>query len=103
MEYYFLLRRERADMPRSIAAFYRKFLDPVVQTYREFGVAATYRPVNDIVTQDGRKISGTGAAGMEGMNVLVGNFIVDFNYEAMARCLRVIRREVPRQGPQDHV
>ena len=84
-----ILRRDRADVPRSIAAFYRKFLDPVVQTYREFGVAASYRPVNDIVTQDGRKISGTGAAEIEGMIVLVGNFIVDFDYASMARCLRV--------------
>jgi lipoate---protein ligase len=84
-----ILRRDRPDVPRSIAAFYRKFLDPVVQTYREFGVAASYRPVNDIVTQAGRKISGTGAAEIEGMIVLVGNFIVDFDYDAMAHCLKV--------------
>ncbi len=84
-----ILRRSRPDVPQNVAGFYRKFLGPVVDTYYEFGVAAHYRPVNDIVTRDGRKISGTGAAEIEDMVVLVGNFIVDFNYDVMVRCLRV--------------
>ncbi len=84
-----ILRRDRPGVPENIAAFYAKYLGPVVQTYRDFGVDAQYRPVNDIVTADGRKISGTGAAEIEDTVVLVGNFIVDFNYETMVRCLRV--------------
>lgn len=84
-----ILRRERPEVPQNIAAFYRQYLGPVVDTYRDVGVDAQYRPVNDIVTAAGRKISGTGAAEIEGMVVLVGNFIVDFDYETMVRCLRV--------------
>jgi lipoate-protein ligase A len=86
--YQLVLRRDQASVPAGKAGFYQKFLEPVVATYREFGVAANYRPVNDIVA-NGRKISGNGAAEIEGMVVLVGNFILDFNYEMMARVLRV--------------
>jgi lipoate-protein ligase A len=52
-------------------------------------VPAEYRPVNDILTEQGRKISGTGAAQIDDMMVLVGNFIQDFDYETMSKCLRV--------------
>jgi lipoate-protein ligase A len=44
--------------------------------------------VNDIIT-NGRKISGTGAAQIDDMLILVGNFIQDFNYDMMSKCLRV--------------
>jgi lipoate-protein ligase A len=83
-----ILRHDRPGVPANIAAFYQKFLQPVIDTFRQFGVPAEYKPVNDIVT-NGRKISGTGAAQIEDMLILVGNFIQDFNYEMMSRCLRV--------------
>jgi lipoate---protein ligase len=83
-----IVRRDRPEVPNRIADFYRIFLEPVVETFRRFGVPAEYRPVNDIVT-NGRKISGTGAAQIGSMFVLVGNFIQDFNYELMSRVLRV--------------
>jgi lipoate-protein ligase A len=83
-----ILRSDRPGVPANIAEFYKKFLQPVIDTFRQFGVPAMYKPVNDIVT-DGRKISGTGAAQVEDMLILVGNFIQDFNYEMMSKCLRV--------------
>ena len=69
-------------------AFYRKFLEAPIQAYRALGIPAEYREVNDIVAND-RKVSGTGAAEMGDYYVLVGNLIVDFDYEMMARVLRV--------------
>ncbi len=69
--------------------FYRRFLAPVVGTYRDLGVETSFKPVNDIVTAEGRKISGNGAAEMGDYLVLVGNLIVDFDYETMVRVLRV--------------
>jgi lipoate-protein ligase A len=69
--------------------FYQRLLQPVADTYTELGVPATYRPVNDLVTKEGRKISGNGAATMGDYFVLVGNLIADFNYEVMTRVLRV--------------
>jgi lipoate---protein ligase len=71
------------------AAFYRRMLQPVAETYCDLGVPAQYRPVNDIVTDDGRKISGTGAATIGDHVVLVGNLIADFDYRTTARVLRV--------------
>ncbi len=86
--YQLVIRSDHPSVPASKAAFYEKFLRPVVETYREFGVAADYKPVNDIIA-NGRKVSGNGAAEIEGMMVLVGNFIIDFNYEMMSKILRV--------------
>ena len=83
-----IIRKDNPQVPAVIADFYRKFLQPIIETYRQFGVPAEYKPVNDIIT-DGRKISGTGAAQIEDMLILVGNFIQDFNYEMMTKCLRV--------------
>jgi lipoate-protein ligase A len=74
--------------PHGKEAFYRKFLQPVVDAYRGLGIAAHYRPVNDIVA-GGRKISGNGAAEIEGYLILVGNLILDFNYDMMAQVLKV--------------
>jgi lipoate-protein ligase A len=86
--YQLILRKDRPDVPVNKAQFFEKFLQPVVQTYRSFGVPAEYRPVNDILS-NGRKVSGTGAAEIGESVVLVGNFLLDFNYEMMAKVLRV--------------
>ncbi len=69
--------------------FYQRLLAPVVDSYRELGVEASYRQVNDIITTEGRKISGNGAAEIGDYLVLVGNLIADFDYETMVRVLRV--------------
>ena len=70
-------------------AFYQRMLQPVAEAYGDLGVSARYRPVNDIVTDDGRKISGTGAATIGDYVVLVGNLIADFDYETTSRVLCV--------------
>jgi len=83
-----IIHEDHPGVPANIADFYNKFLQPVIDTFRKFGVPAEYKPVNDIITS-GRKISGTGAAQVEDMLILVGNFIQDFNYDMMSKCLRV--------------
>lgn len=83
-----IIREDHPGVPANIAAFYKKFLQPVIDTFIVFGVPAEYKPVNDIITS-GRKISGTGAAQIDDMLILVGNFIQDFNYDMMSKCLRV--------------
>jgi lipoate---protein ligase len=74
--------------PQHADQLYRMFIEPVVRTYREMGIAATYRPVNDIHVE-GRKIGGTGAASIGGATVLVGSFMLDFDTAMMAKCLKV--------------
>lgn len=83
-----VIKQTHRGVPLTIADFYREFLQPVIETYRHFGIPAEYKPINDITTK-GRKISGTGAAQIENMLILVGNFIQDFDYEMMSKCLRV--------------
>jgi lipoate---protein ligase len=83
-----VLHKDRSEVPAHVADFYKKFLQPVIDTFRQFGVPAEYKPVNDIIT-NGRKISGTGAAQIEDSIVLVGNFLQDFNYEMMSKVIRV--------------
>jgi lipoate-protein ligase A len=83
-----IVDKNRKEVPSTVAGFYEKFLQPVIDTFRDFGVPAEYKPVNDIIA-NGRKISGTGAAQIDDMWVLVGNFIQDFNFEMMSKVLRV--------------
>ena len=71
------------------STFYQRLLEPVAQCYNDLGVPARYRPVNDVVTAEGRKIAGTGAAEIGDCIVLVGNLIADFDYQTMVRVLRV--------------
>ena len=86
--YQLVLQRQNPLVPASKEVFYRRFLEPVVAVYRHLGIAAAYKPVNDVVV-GGRKISGNGAADIAESVVLVGNLIIDFNYEMMSRVLRV--------------
>jgi lipoate-protein ligase A len=83
-----VLRPDNPAIPASREAFYRKFLQPVVAAYRQLGIAAEYKPVNDVIVGT-RKISGTGVGEIGPSVVFVGNLIVDFNHAMMARVLKV--------------
>ena len=71
------------------AELYRRMLSPIVNAYADLGVSTKYRPVNDVITADGRKISGTGAAEIADSIVVVGNLIEDFDYATMSKVLNV--------------
>jgi lipoate-protein ligase A len=86
--YQLVIHKDNPLAPKDKIAFYQKFLQPPIDTYREIGIPAEYKPVNDIITQK-RKISGNGAAEIGEYLILVGNLILDFNYEMMSRVLRV--------------
>jgi lipoate-protein ligase A len=87
--YQVVLHRDHPLAQGDKSAFYRRLLEPVAQCYEDLGVGARYRPVNDIVTAEGRKIAGTGAATIGDYVILVGNLIADFDYDTMVRVLRV--------------
>ncbi|MBW2284780.1 MAG: lipoate--protein ligase family protein [Deltaproteobacteria bacterium] len=86
--YQVILRRDNPLVTQNKLAFYRTFLEPVVRTYRKIGIPALYKPVNDVIAGT-RKISGTGVAEIGGCVVFVGNLILDFDYDMMARVLKV--------------
>jgi lipoate-protein ligase A len=87
--YQLVLHRDNPLATAEKGEFYRKFLAPVVQTYSDLGVQTQFKPVNDIFTLEGRKISGNGAAEIGDSLILVGNLISDFDYETMVRVLKV--------------
>lgn len=76
-----------AVLPRK-DAFYRKFLNPIINVYRRIGIPAEYKPVNDVVVRS-RKISGTGVGEIGECIAFVGNIIFDFDYQMMSRILKV--------------
>jgi lipoate---protein ligase len=82
-----VIHKDNPLVPAGKEAFYRKFLQPPIEAYRALGIPAQYKPVNDIVARD-RKVSGTGVGEIEDYIIFVGNLIVDFDYETMARVLK---------------
>ncbi|MFX0094043.1 MAG: biotin/lipoate A/B protein ligase family protein, partial [Candidatus Hodarchaeota archaeon] len=87
--YQFMTYSGTDQIPLQVGSYYEFLLKPVVQTYRELGVEARYAPVNDIVTLNQQKISGNGAGVIEKVQILTGNIIFEFDFEKMARILKV--------------
>lgn len=83
-----VIHKDNPLVPAGKDAFYRQFLQPPIEAYRALGIPAEYKPVNDIVANH-RKVSGTGVGEIEDYIIFVGNLIVDFDYEMMARVLNV--------------
>jgi len=82
-----VLKRDRDDVPAGQANFFRKFLGPVQAAYKEIGIDAEFRPINDLLVK-GRKVSGTGGGEVGSCNVLATNMLLDFDFERMGRVLR---------------
>jgi lipoate-protein ligase A len=78
----------KEDLPASLEERFAFYIDPIVQTYRELGIPAEYRPINDIHVK-GKKIGGTGAAQMGIAEVLVGSLMFTFDKKTMAQVLKV--------------
>jgi len=87
--YQIVLHKDHPLAQGDKTTLYRRMLQPVADAYTELGVPSLYRPVNDVITQAGRKIAGTGAATIGDYVILVGNLIADFDYRTMSRVLRV--------------
>lgn len=75
-------------LPATVEARFELYIDSLIRTYRALGIAAEYRPINDIHVS-GRKIGGTGAARMDRAEVVVGSLMFDFDTATMAQVLRV--------------
>ena len=79
----------RADhLPATVEERFRLYVETLVRAYRSLGIAAEYRPINDVHVA-GRKIGGTGAARMDRAEVVVGSLMFDFDMATMARVLKV--------------
>lgn len=74
-------------LPADLVERFDLYIRPLVETYRDLGVAAYHRPVNDIHVA-GKKIGGTGAAQLGAADVVVGSLMFTFDKPAMARVLK---------------
>ncbi len=78
----------RNALPTDLGQRFALYIQPLVETYHALGISANYRPINDIHV-NGKKIGGTGAAQMGSAEVVVGSLMFDFNFELMAKVLKV--------------
>jgi lipoate-protein ligase A len=87
--YQLIWKRDNPRFPKVIQDTFPWFSEAPVETYRSFGIEAEYRAINDIVTKGGRKIAGEGGGNIEECMVFVGDILLDFDYEAMSKILKV--------------
>jgi lipoate-protein ligase A len=80
----------------SLATLARDICETVASGLARLGVAARYRPRNDIEV-DGRKVSGTGGFFDGDTLIYQGTVLVDMNPAAMVAALRVPRAKLERR------
>lgn len=117
--YQFVFHHRRA--PATVEALYKHALAAPVETLRALGLDTELRAGNEIVA-NGKRIAGTGAGRIAEASVVVGNFLFDFDYAAMAgawpapnegyrrlaregleRYVTTLRRELPHPPTMEQV
>jgi lipoate-protein ligase A len=87
--YQLIWKKDNPKFPKAIREIYPWFSEAPVETYRKFGIQAEFRAVNDIITSEGKKIAGEGGGNIGDCMVFVGGILLDFNYQAMSKILKV--------------
>ncbi len=82
--YHLIIHRNHPKVPYAPESFFRRFLQPVIETFRELGISVEYRPLCDLVVHE-KKISGNGGGEIGECKVLGGNILLGFDYECMAQ------------------
>ena len=83
-----ICRKAAFDVGVPTPRLFRTLCLPVVDALATLGVAADFRPRNDIEV-DGRKISGTGGTESGEAFLFQGTMLVDFDVDTMLRALRI--------------
>ena len=87
--YQLIWKRSNPRFPVEMSHIFEELSIPACETYRKFGIEASFRQENDIVTRDGKKIAGEGGGDIGACMVLVGGILLDFDYETMSKVLKV--------------
>lgn len=87
--YTLVIKRPHAPIPARVDDAYQHLSQGPIAVYRAFGIETTLRPVSDIITGVGRKISGQGAGDINGYFCFVGSILVDFDCELMHRIVKL--------------
>jgi lipoate-protein ligase A len=88
--YQIILDREKAPLDQRV--LFKKYLEPVIKTYKALGIDAKYNPVSDLVV-DGKKISGNGGGDIGHCKVMTGSMLLDFDYKTMCQILNLPSEE----------
>ncbi|UCG92666.1 MAG: lipoate--protein ligase family protein, partial [candidate division WOR-3 bacterium] len=87
--YQVIWNSKNPKFPRNIKKIFEYLSEPACETYRRFGINASFRAENDIVTEKGKKIAGEGGGDIENSMVFVGGMLLDFDYMTMSKVLKV--------------
>ncbi len=87
--YQLIWKRSNQRCPVQMNQIFEEFSIPACNTYRKFGIEASFRQENDIVTREGKKIAGEGGGNIDACMVFVGGILLDFNYKTMSKILKV--------------
>jgi lipoate-protein ligase A len=86
--YQVVMRRDDPEVPARNESFSERYLTPAMKALQGLGVAGALRPPNDILVND-RKVSGNGGGDIGDCKVVVGNLLVQFDFETMVQGLKV--------------
>jgi lipoate-protein ligase A len=87
--YQMIWDKKNSKFPTNIKKIFELFSQPACETYRKFGINASFRAENDIITDKGKKIAGEGGGDIGDAMVFVGGILLDFNYRTMSKVLNV--------------
>jgi lipoate-protein ligase A len=87
--YQVIWKRGNPNLPKGMKSIFRDLSQPACETYREFGIDAAFKPENDIITRNGKKIAGEGGGDIGDCMAFVGGIIMDFDYDTMSKVIKV--------------
>jgi lipoate-protein ligase A len=87
--YQLIWNNKNPKFPKNIKRIFELLSQPPCETYRKFGINASFRAENDIVTDKGKKIAGEGGGDIADSMVFVGGILLDFDYKTMSKVLKV--------------
>ena len=87
--YQVIWNSKNPKFPRRVREIFEYLSVPPCETYGNFGIKASFRAENDIVTEKGQKIAGEGGGDIGDSMVFVGGILLDFDYATMSRVLKV--------------
>ena len=87
--YQVIWKRGNPNLPKGMKSIFRDLSQPACETYQEFGIDALFRPENDIITRNGKKIAGEGGGDIGCCMVFVGGILMDFDYDTMSKVIKV--------------
>ncbi len=87
--YQMIWNKNNSKFPRNIKKIFEVLSQPPCETYHEFGINASFRAENDIITDTGKKIAGEGGGDIGDSMVFVGGILLDFDYHTMSKVLNV--------------